>query len=179
MGAVGTRSAFCRSRHGGIFGVPTAAAATTTTKARKSKDPKDCEVCIKVMTAIEKTLEKSDKETDIERKIDAYCDRKDLGSYEKKVCYYVKPIKRTVSKPFTFGMHAEDVCRRKLKRASADICAVKYPAPIDLSNIKKLRVKQLRQILAEHGAECKNCVEKRQYVEMVEKIVGEKKGGEL
>ena len=52
-------------------------------------------------------------------------------------------------------------------------------APIDLSNIKKLRVKQLRQILAEHGETCKNCVEKRQYVEMVEKIVAKQQGNEL
>ena len=50
-------------------------------------------------------------------------------------------------------------------------------APIDLSNIKKLRVKQLRQILAEHGETCKNCVEKRQYVEMVEKLVAKQQGG--
>lgn len=141
-----------------------------------SRDPKDCEVCISVLSAISSDVNaKTDSMTDIESKIDAYCSRSGLGSYEKKVCYYVKPIKRTVSRPFSMGMSAEDICRRKLKRASADICSVKYPAPIDLSNVKKLRVKQLRQILAEHGAVCKDCVEKRQFVEMVEKIVGKKK----
>lgn len=128
-------------------------------------------VCLKVLKEIEKDITKKDKEVDIEEKIDNYCARSDLGSYEKKVCYYVKPIKRTVSKPFVMGLNAEDICFRKLKRASADICTVKYPAPIDMSNVKKLRVKQLRQILADHGLECKNCVEKRQFVEMVEREV--------
>eukprot|EP00938_MAST-03A_sp_MAST-3A-sp1_P004608 g4608.t1 len=150
---------------------------TTTVMAKRSKDPKDCEVCIKVLKEVQQKINKGDKESAIEEKIEEYCGQKNLGSYEKKVCYFIKPIKRTVSKPFTFGMTPEEICHRKLKRASADICTVKFPAPIDLSNIKKLRVKQLRQILAEHGETCKNCVEKRQYVEMVEKIVAKQQGG--
>jgi mesencephalic astrocyte-derived neurotrophic factor len=83
-------------------------------------------VCIKVLKEVAKKIEKGDKEVAIEEKIEEYCSQKDLGSYEKKVCYFIKPIKRTVSKPFTFGMSADEICHRKLKRASADICAVKY-----------------------------------------------------
>jgi len=144
--------------------------ALTDVSARTSRDPKDCEVCIKVMKGIEATVNKKDSLEKIEGKIDKYCAGK-LGSYEKKVCYYIKPIKRIISRPFTIGMGAEDICRRKLKKASADICAVKYPAPIDMSNIKKLRVKQLRQILAERGVQCKNCIEKRDFVNRVKETM--------
>ena len=83
-------------------------------------------MCIKVLKEVQQKINKGDKESAIEEKIEEYCGQKNLGSYEKKVCYFIKPIKRTVSKPFTFGMTPEEICHRKLKRASADICTVKF-----------------------------------------------------
>lgn len=40
-------------------------------------------------------------------------------------CYYLDPIKREVSQPFSLGMPKAKVCER-LKKKSAEICTVKY-----------------------------------------------------
>ncbi len=40
-------------------------------------------------------------------------------------CYFLDPIKRDVSQPFSTGMPKAKVCER-LKKKSAEICAIKY-----------------------------------------------------
>ena len=40
-------------------------------------------------------------------------------------CYFLEPIKREVSQPFSTGMPKAKVCDR-LKKKSAEICAIKY-----------------------------------------------------
>ena len=44
---------------------------------------------------------------------------------EEKVCFYIAPMKREVSKPFTMGMYPEEICKKKLKKISSDLCEVK------------------------------------------------------
>lgn len=40
-------------------------------------------------------------------------------------CYFMDPIKREVSQPFSTGMPKAKVCDR-LKKKSAEICTIKY-----------------------------------------------------
>jgi mesencephalic astrocyte-derived neurotrophic factor len=106
-------------------------------------------------------------------------------------CYYLNVIKREVSQPFSTGMPKAKVCER-LKKKSAEICSVKYRElklhthtktvhrPIEdergvncgcaavkvdtATDYTKLRVKELKAILAERGVECTGCIEKSDFV---------------
>jgi hypothetical protein len=70
---------------------------------------------------------------------------------------------------FTFS-----VCK-KLERASAEVCTVKYSintagkkgvggAPAEPVNYKKMRIKHLKQILRERGVSCRGCTDKMEFV---------------
>merc|ERR1712146_378263 len=101
----------------------------------------------------------------IESRIEDYCNKKDLNRLQKKICYYVKPIKREVSRPFTMGMYPDEICKKKLKKKSADICAVKYrPKANADTDYSKMRVKYLKRILADRGVQCKGFIEKSDFV---------------
>jgi hypothetical protein len=144
-----------------------ALASAPSALAKKSKDPKDCEVCVKVLENIKKTFEKGDKKdlVKMEDKIEAYCAKKELSRKEKKVCYYIKPIKREVSQPFKMGMYPKEICAKKLKKKSADICSVKYKVKTSKdTDYSKMRVKHLKAVLAERGVTCNGCLEKSDYV---------------
>lgn len=140
-----------------------------------AKDPKHCEVCLKVMTAIHANVKQLSNPKDniaIESLLEEYCSKKNkkAGPRERKLCYYILPIKRTISTPMSFGVPPAGICK-KLDRTSAEICAVKYPIKIEgngTTNYKKMRVKQLKQILRERGVSCRGCVDKGQYVKRCE-----------
>jgi|TARA_B110000967_G_C18496158_1_gene369215 hypothetical protein len=108
----------------------------------------------------------------IEDLIVKYCSKKNkkAGPRERKLCYYILPIKRTISTPMSYNVPPSGICK-KLDRTSAEICAVKYPVKIEVNgttDYKKLRVKQLKQILRERGVSCRGCVDKRQFVKKCE-----------
>ena len=131
-------------------------------------------VCVKVVEDIRATMSKEDsrKKPEIETAIGKYCANKGkkLSAREKKICYYIDPIKRDVAQPFSLGMPALKVCQR-ISANNPEICTVKLPVKTDKmekKDIKKLRVKQLKQILADRGVECKGCVEKEEFVKRVQ-----------
>ena len=108
----------------------------------------------------------------IEGALGKYCDpeKNKLGPREKKICYYMDPIKRDVAHPFSLGMSALKVCQR-ITKSNPEICSVKYPLKTDTmekKDITKLRVKQLKQILADRGVECSGCLEKSEFVQRVQ-----------
>merc|ERR1712010_219147 len=95
---------------------------------------------------------------------------KKKDNYKKKIkdTTFIETIKRDVSKPISFGMYPEEVCKRKLKKKSSDICGVKFPIKTNKNtNYKKMRVKHLKQILADRGVSCRGCLEKRDFVKKV------------
>ena len=150
-------------------------------KKEWEKDPKHCEVCMKVITAIHEQIKalpkKQRKNKDkIETMVDKYCSKKNkaAGPMERKLCYYLLPIKRSISTPLAFGADPKGVCK-KLERASAEVCTVKYSintagkkgvggAPAEPVNYKKMRVKHLKQILRERGVSCRGCTDKMEFV---------------
>ena len=114
--------------------------------------------------------EKARKKPEIEKALGEYCKQKTLNSKEKKICYYIDPIKRDVAQPFSLGMPSLKVCER-INKSNPEICTVKMPVKtekMEVKDIKKLRVKQLKQILADRGVECKGCVEKEEFVKKVQ-----------
>lgn len=129
-------------------------------------------VCIKVMDEVRATMskkEQKDKPT-IESAIGKYCKRTDLGPRERKICYYVDPIKRDVAHPFSLGMPTKKVCER-IDKTNPEICSVKFPVQtekMEKKDLSKLRVKQLKSILADRGVECKGCIEKEEFIKKVQ-----------
>ena len=126
------------------------------------------------MDDIKSTMSKEDarKKPAIEEAIGKYCKDKDkrLNAREKKICYYIDPIKRDVAQPFSLGMSALKVCQR-ISKSNPELCTVKLPVQTEkmqVKDIQKLRVKQLKQILADRGVECKGCVEKEEFVKRVQ-----------
>ena len=107
----------------------------------------------------------------IEAAIGAYCAASDtLSAKEKKICYYIDPIKRDVAQPFSLGMPPLKICQR-INASNPEICTVKMSVKtekMEKADITKLRVKQLKQILADRGVECKGCVEKDEFVKRVQ-----------
>ncbi|CAB9515950.1 astrocyte-derived neurotrophic factor homolog [Seminavis robusta] len=135
-------------------------------------DPKECEVCVKVMDDVRATLSKEDsrKKPKIEAAIGDYCAKENLGSREKKICYYIDPIKRDVAHPYSLGMKSLKVCQR-INKDNAEICTVKFPLKtekLEKKDLTKLRVKQLKKILADRGVECKGCIEKDEFIKRVQ-----------
>lgn len=121
-----------------IFGL----ASSKKTK-EKAPDPKDCEVCISNLEAIDKLLtdENRHDKASVREAIGKHCTKSGFGSEWKpnpaltspkdvKMCYYFEPIKEALSIPFATGMPKDKVCRR-LKKENPEICEVKYRKFID------------------------------------------------
>jgi hypothetical protein len=136
----------------------------------------ECEVCVKVMDDIKASMPKdkasAKSKPAIELAIGEYCDNKDnkLSAREKKICYYIDPIKRDVAQPFSLGMPSLKLCQR-ITKSNPEICTVKFPVKTDnmeKKDISKLRVKQLKSILADRGVQCKGCIEKEEFIKRVQ-----------
>lgn len=108
----------------------------------------------------------------VESALGKYCANKDkaLTAREKKICYYINPIKRDVAQPFSLGMSSLRVCKR-ITKANPEICSVKFPTKTDKMDVKdltKLRVKQLKKILDERGVSYKGLLEKEEFIKKVQ-----------
>ena len=129
-------------------------------------------VCIKVMQDIRDSMDKADvkKKPKVEAAMGEYCARSDLGPRERKICYYIDPIKRDVAQPFSTGMPVDRVCKR-INQSNNEICGVKFPLKtekLEPKDLSKLRVKQLKSILADRGVECTGCLEKEEFIKKVQ-----------
>ena len=143
----------------------------------------ECEVCVANLEAIDKLLdssEKTSKESIVEA-IDKHCGdlqnskpNPALGPKDVKMCYYMVPIKRAIAQPFSTRKPKQKVCQ-DLKKQNPEICEVKYPTKVEsalppeemLAKLKKMRIKDLRNILQDRGvdsAKIKNFVEKDEYI---------------
>lgn len=134
-------------------------------------------VCDKVVSEIHSKLSKSQlkQRLVVEEAIDTYCSKTQKDSKEKKLCYFIQPIKRDISTPIGNGVPPNRICKRLKKRAQ-EICTIRYPEKIDLSKVdlSKLRVRQLRKILSENGVACDNCIEKADFIREVKRALGQK-----
>ena len=148
-------------------------------KAPKEADPKECEVCISNLNAVDALLkgnEKRDKAM-IEKALTKHCTLSGFGSEWKpnpnlsqkdvKMCYFFEPFKKSISQPFATGVPKDKVCKR-LKKDNPEICDVKYPVKVEKEgeavNYNKMRVKELKTLLDQRGVKCSGCTEKTDFV---------------
>ena len=94
-------------------------------------------------------------------------------------CYYLEPIKREISQPLKNGAPILTVCQR-LKKKSAEICSLKFTSTpstvkIDAStDFSKLRVAQLKALIAEKNIPCPSCLEKDDFIAHIKAALGDK-----
>ena len=93
-------------------------------------------------------------------------------------CYFIVGVKRQqIAQPMKNGVPAEKICER-LKKASAEVCHLRYSGSAaaasteDIKDFSKLRVNQLKSIMAEKGLKCPDCLEKADFVRYLEKALG-------
>ncbi len=116
------------------------------------------------------TKEQAKKKPEIEKAMGDFCAKENLNNREKKICYYIDPIKRDIAQPFSLGMPTLKLCQR-ISKTNPEICTVKFPVQtqnLEKKDLSKLRVKQLKQILSERGVDCKGCIEKEEFIKMVQ-----------
>ncbi|CAI5448136.1 unnamed protein product [Caenorhabditis angaria] len=137
-----------------------------------------CEVCVKVLTdALAKVPADSKSKADVVgQKVREHCAT--TKNKENKFCFYIgalpesaTSIMNDVQKPLSWSMPPEKVCD-KLKTKDAQICELKYDKPLDWKTIdlKKMRVKELKNILSEWGEVCKGCTEKTEFIKKIEEL---------
>eukprot|EP01098_Paradermamoeba_levis_P003784 TRINITY_DN1676_c0_g1_i4.p1 TRINITY_DN1676_c0_g1~~TRINITY_DN1676_c0_g1_i4.p1 ORF type:complete len:192 (-),score=69.41 TRINITY_DN1676_c0_g1_i4:103-597(-) len=132
----------------------------------------NCEVCIDVLQQLEKTLEKRDDLIHTEDKLSQFCTK--AVEKQQKMCYYMEPIKRTISSAFKRGLPVPKICQ-ELKTKDADICDLRYTKkqPIDLSkvDINKLKIRELKDLIKEKGLDCRGCTEKSEFLKVIKKYL--------
>lgn len=150
-------------------------------KKAKEADPRECEVCIANLNAIDALIPSADKNKKeaVETALGKHCTSSGFGSMWKpnpaltnpkdvKMCYYFEPIKKAISTPFATGMPKDKVCKR-LKKDNPEICEVKYPLKVEKKegeavNYNSMKVKDLKTILDQRGVKCSGCTEKNEFV---------------
>jgi len=144
-------------------------------------DPRECEVCVSNLEQIDALIPVAAdkrKQPAIEKAIRKHCGdlqnqkpNQELSPKDKKMCYYFEPIKKSISQPFSTGMPKLKVCKRLMK-TNPEICEAKYPLKVNKETIteeelSKMRVKQLKELLANRGISCDGCLEKSDFVKRV------------
>ena len=94
-------------------------------------------------------------------------------------CYYVGGMETSatyiipeMSKPMSWNMPADKICREKLLKKDSQICDLKYEKQIDVNTIdlKKLKVKDLKKILNDWGEDTKGLAEKSDFIKRIEEL---------
>lgn len=96
---------------------------------------------------------------------------------EARLCYYLGAsrdaatrVTASVAQPLAYHVPVEKICQR-LSSRDMQICELRYePKPKDLSSdgLKRLRVAELRNILASWGEECWGCLEKHEFISLIQ-----------
>ena len=99
-----------------------ALALLATGEAAKAKaDPKECEVCIANLEAIDKLIDKDEKTSkqSIMEAITKHCGdlqnaqpNPALNARDRKMCYYFEPIRAAIAQPFSTRLCGHQILRR-------------------------------------------------------------------
>ncbi|XP_054714866.1 mesencephalic astrocyte-derived neurotrophic factor homolog [Uloborus diversus] len=138
----------------------------------------ECEVCVGVLNKLVQSLNSDEKLAipKIESKFQELC--LNAKKAENRFCYYVGGLKESatkivseMSKPLSWGLPVDKICE-KLKKKDEQICDLRYEKTIDLKTVdlKKLKVRDLKKILADWDERCEACVEKSDFIKRIEEL---------
>merc|ERR1719498_1376508 len=119
----------------------------------------------KVLGKLENPKKDRRNQAKVRTAIDAACSKKEKNNNkERKLCYFIDPVKKLVFDQLKIGKPTKKVCEY-LAKSNPDFCEIKYKVKTSKNtDYKKLRVKELKRILSERGVVCKGCLEKSDYV---------------
>jgi len=138
----------------------------------------DCEVCIGVINKIYKAIPSEDSTNPDKIKSVLIDVCSGMKGREQKFCYYIGGTEdaatRTLNdftQPMGYSMPAEKICERS-KKKDAQVCELRYEKQIDLKNVdlKKLKVRDLKKILADWDEICDGCLEKTDFINRIEEL---------
>ncbi|XP_040886250.1 cerebral dopamine neurotrophic factor isoform X2 [Toxotes jaculatrix] len=138
----------------------------------------DCEVCVSFLHRLYGIVNSAHTELTpalVEEELVRAC--ADAQGKEARLCYYLGAssdaatrVTASVARPLASHVPVEKICQR-LSSTDTQICELRYePQLRDLSSdgLKKLRVLELRNILASWGEECRGCLEKHEFVSLIQ-----------
>ncbi|XP_046873697.1 cerebral dopamine neurotrophic factor [Hypomesus transpacificus] len=138
----------------------------------------DCEVCVGFLQRIYKTLTSAHGELSpalVEEELLRTCAV--AQGKEGRLCYYLGAtsdaatrVTGSVSRPLSSHVPVEKICQR-LSNTDTQICQLRYEQQLwDLSSagLSRVRVAELRRVLASWGEECRGCLEKHEYIRLIQ-----------
>ncbi|KAG7236831.1 hypothetical protein INR49_000209 [Caranx melampygus] len=138
----------------------------------------NCEVCVSFLHRLYGSLNSAHVELTpalVEEELVQACSV--AQGKEARLCYYLGAssdaatrVTASVSRPLASHVPVEKICQR-LSSTDTQICELKYePQLKDLSSdgLNKLRVLELRKILASWGEECRGCLEKHEFISLIQ-----------
>lgn len=77
-----------------------------------------------------------------------------------------------MSKPMSWNMPADKICREKLLKKDSQVCDLKYDKQINVNavDLKTLKVKDLKKILSDWGEDSKGFTEKNEFIQRIEEL---------
>ncbi|XP_008314208.1 cerebral dopamine neurotrophic factor [Cynoglossus semilaevis] len=139
----------------------------------------DCEVCESFLRRLYDSLNVAHTDLTpalVEEELERSCTV--AQGKEARLCYYLGAssdaatrVTASVSRPLASHVPVEKICQR-LSSRDTQICQLRYePRLKDLSSesLQKLRVLELRNILASWGEECRGCLEKHEFVSLIQR----------
>ncbi|KAM8908006.1 cerebral dopamine neurotrophic factor [Spinachia spinachia] len=139
----------------------------------------NCEVCVDFLYRLYGSLTSAHKELTpslVDEELIQACTAAE--GKEARLCYYLGAssdaatrITASVSQPLASHVPIEKICQRISSR-DTQICQLKYECQLkDLRSdgLKRMRVLELRNILASWGEECRGCLEKHEFVSLIQK----------
>lgn len=141
----------------------------------------ECPVCFNVVEKLKADIAKEGSKLTVDNISSSFlhlCDLAPKKSTEDKFCYYLggQDVSATrtykeMAERMSWGLPTDKVCEH-LRTRDSQICEIREKKPIDLKTVdlKKLKVLDLKRILKERGEECKECLEKSEFIKRVEEI---------
>ncbi|KAK2186136.1 hypothetical protein NP493_212g01019 [Ridgeia piscesae] len=148
-------------------------------KKLKSANEENCEVCVKYIGKFIDSLDSDTKgdQKKVEKAFMKFCKNSKKGN--NRLCYYIGGLEESatsivaeLAKPISWGMPSDKICY-KLYIKDQQICDLKYEKTVDLAtvNLKKLKVKELKNILSDWDEQCRGCTEKSDYIKLIDELM--------
>ncbi|XP_068132258.1 cerebral dopamine neurotrophic factor [Hyperolius riggenbachi] len=139
----------------------------------------ECEVCNDYLQKFYQSLLEKNKAftpAAIEEELVNTC--RDATGKENRLCYYLGAtadaatrIVSEVTRPMSAHVPVSKICER-LRKIDIQICEMKYEKKLDLNlvDLSKLKVAELKKILDNWGEACIACIEKTDYVQLIKEL---------
>ncbi|XP_028811427.1 cerebral dopamine neurotrophic factor [Denticeps clupeoides] len=140
----------------------------------------ECEVCVDFLERLYRSLVATHSELSPAIAEEALIQACAVATgKENRLCYYVGAssdaaarVTADVARPLSSHVPVPKICQRLQKR-DVQICELRHDKPVlDWSReiLSNMRVLELKRILASWGEECRACLEKNEFVDLIQEL---------